>query len=580
MNFFAELKRRNVFRAAAFYAAAAWLLVQVATQVFPLFHVAEWILRAIVVAAVIGFPFATLLAWFYEWTPQGFQRESEIAPDESVTRRTGRKLDRWIIAMLSLAVVLLLTDKLVLRKDAKTVVSAPDSKSIAVLPFLNESGDPKDEYFADGLSEELISALAQIGDLKVIGRSSSFRFKGTNEETRTIGEKLGVSTLLEGTVRKQADRVRIVAELVNAGDGSEVWSQTFDRALKDVFAVQSEIASAVASSLKLTLLGHEKTGTNIASTNAEAHNAYLQGYFYFQRRNSDNLRKAISYFDDAIRLDPNYALAYAKSAEAWTWIADQSGVPHHEGWTIARKDAEKAVAIDPNLAEAHAALGWVLAFGEWKFQEGVSQARRAVELAPGSATATGVLSAVILYLGKTGEAEKWGRRAVEIDPLDYSARNNLARVLYVEGKLDEAIAQGKKSAELQPAADSSHRWQALAAVLRGDTQLALREAALEPGEGYRLSCLAIARFAAGDRPGSDAALAELIAQDQSYATYQVAQVYAWRGDKEKAFAWLQTALDRHDTGLLSLLKDPLLRNLRDDPRYSELVAKVGLPKSV
>ena len=263
MNFFAELKRRNVFRAAAFYAAAAWLLVQVATQVFPLFHVAEWILRAIVVAAVIGFPFATLLAWFYEWTPQGFQRESEIAPDESVTRRTGRKLDRWIIAMLSLAVVLLLTDKLVLRKDAKTAVPAPDSKSIAVLPFLNESGDPKDEYFSDGLSEELISALAQIGDLKVIGRSSSFRFKGTNEETRTIGEKLGVSTLLEGTVRKQADRVRIVAELVNAGDGSEVWSQTFDRALKDVFAVQSEIASAVASSLKLTLLGHEKTGTNI-----------------------------------------------------------------------------------------------------------------------------------------------------------------------------------------------------------------------------------------------------------------------------------------------------------------------------
>ena len=183
----------------------------------------------------------------------------------------------------------------------------------------------------------------------------------------------------------------------------------------------------------------------MSSTNAEAHNAYLQGYFYFQRRNSDNLRKAISYFDDAIRLDPNYALAYAKSAEAWTWIADQSGVPHHEGWTIARKDAEKAVAIDPNLAEAHAALGWVLAFGEWKFQEGVSQARRAVELAPGSATATGVLSAVILYLGKTGEAEKWGRRAVEIDPLDYSARNNLARVLYVEGKLDEAIVQGKRA---------------------------------------------------------------------------------------------------------------------------------------
>ena len=578
-GFFAELKRRNVLRAAAFYAASAWLLVQVATQVFPFFHIAEWVVRWIVVASCIGFPIAMLFSWFYEWTSHGLKLESDISPNESITRRTGKKLDKWITGILALAVVLLLTDKFVLRKDVSTATLAPDSKSIAVMPFLNESGDPKDEYFSDGLSEELISALAQIGDLKVIGRSSSFRFKGKNEETRTIGEKLGVSALLEGTVRKQADRVRIVAELVSAADGSELWSQTFDRALKDVFAVQSEIASAVASSLKLTLLGHEKTGTNIVSTNAEAHNAYLQGYFYFQRRNIDNLRKAISYFDDAIRLDPNYALAYAKSAEAWTWIADQSGVPHHEGWTIARKDAEKAVAIDPNLAEAHAALGWVLAFGEWKFPEGVAELRRAVELAPGSATATGVLSAVILPLGKTEEAEKFGRRAVEIDPLDYSARSNLARVLYVEGKVDEAIVQGKKSAELQPGADSSHRWQSFAAVLRGDTQLALHEAALEPSEGYRLSCLAIARFAAGDRSGSDAALAELIAKDQSYATYQVAQAYAWQGNKEKAFEWLQTALDRHDTGLLSLLIDPMMKNLRDDPRYAEFLAKVGLPKS-
>ncbi len=580
-NFLAELKRRNVYKTAVGYAVVAWLLMQVAATIVPALHLPDSITTAVVVLALGGFPVALVIAWAFEMTPEGMKRTENVSPNEKLPQWSARKFAAMVVSVGLVAAALLVFQLVRHQANSPTAAAGVTAwkKSIAVLPFLNESGDPKDEYFADGLSEELISALAQIGDLKVIGRSSSFRFKGRNEETRTIGEKLGVSTLLEGTVRKQADRVRIVAELVNAADGSEVWSQTFDRALKDVFAVQSEIASAVASSLKLTLLGHEKMGTNIVSTNAEAHNAYLQGYFYFQRRNIDDLRKAISYFDDAIRLDPNYALAFARSAEAWTWIADQSGVPQHEGWTIARKDAEKAVAIDPNLAEAHAALGWVLAFGEWKFQEGVSQARRAVELAPGSATATGVLSAVILYLGKTGEAEKWGRRAVEIDPLDYSARNNLARVLYVEGKLDEAIVQGKKSAELQPAADSSHRYQALAAVLRGDTQLALREAALEPSEGYRLSCLAIARFAAGDRSGSDVALAELIAKDESYATYQVAQVYAWQGNKEKAFEWLQTALDRHDTGLLSLLKDPLMRNLRDDPRYSELLTKVGLPKS-
>ena len=578
-SFFDEFKRRNVLRAAAFYAASAWLLVQVATQVFPFFHIVEWVVRWIVVAACIGFPFAMLFSWFYEWTPQGLQLESEIPPHESIARHTGRKLDRWIIAILGMAVVLLLADKLVLRQDASTPTLAPGAKSIAVLPFLNESGDPKDEYFADGLSEELISALAQIGDLKVIGRSSSFRFKGKNEETRTIGEKLGVNTLLEGTVRKQADRVRIVAELVNAADGSEVWSQTFDRALKDVFAVQSEIARAVASSLKLTLLGPEKIGTHIATANAPAHNAYLEGYFYFQRRTSEDYRRAINFFADAIRLDPDYALAYARSSEAWTWIADQSGVPHDEGWANARRDAEKAVAIDPNLAEAHAVFGWVLAFREWKFQEAVAELRRARELAPGSANANDILSRVLVYLGKYEEAEKFARRAVEIDPLDYNARNGLARVLYVEGKLDEAIAQGKKSAELQPTGNSSHRWQSFAALLRGDTQLALHEAALEPSEGYRLTCLATARFTSGDRAGSDAALAELIAKDQNYATYQVAQVYAWQGDKEKAFEWLQMALDRHDTGLLSLLIDPMMKNLRDDPRYAEFLAKIGLPKS-
>jgi adenylate cyclase len=452
-----------------------------------------------------------------------------------------------------------------------------DQKSIAVLPLLNESGDPKDEYFSDGLSEELIAALAQIRELKVIGRSSSFRFKERKEESKTIGEKLGVATLLEGTVRKQGDRVRIVAELINARDGIELWTQTFDRELKDIFAVQEEIAAAVAAALKTTLLGSDqRPAANLATTNTEAHNAYLLAHYYFQRRNLEDYRKAVGYFDQAIGLDPNYALAYAERSEAWTLLGDLTG-KGKTAWPKARSDAEKAVAVAPALAEAHAALGYVRSFTEWKTAEGLKELKRALELSPANPTANDLLARVIVYVGQLDEAEKHARQAVELDPLAYIAQNNLARVLWYKGKLDEAEAVARKAAELQSAAASSHRYQALVAIKRGDGGTALREAQLEPDEGFRRFLLALAHHARGDRNAADAALTELIAYGRDQLAYQIAQVYAVRGETNKAFEWLQIAFDNHDTGLLALLVDPLVRGLRDDPRYKDLVAKVGLP---
>ncbi|PYI99311.1 MAG: hypothetical protein DMF00_11220 [Verrucomicrobia bacterium] len=439
-----------------------------------------------------------------------------------------------------------------------------------------ESGDPKDEYFSDGLSEELIAALAQISGLKVIGRSSSFRFKDRTEEPKTIGKKLGVSSLLEGTVRKQGDRVRIVAELINAADGIEVWTRTFDRELKDIFAVQQEIARAVAESLRVTLLGSEEKATQMATDSVEAHNAYLQGHFYSVRRNTEDYRKAIDYFDQAIQLDPNYALAYAERSEVWTVIGDLTG-QRSTAFPNARSDAEKAVAIAPSLAEAHAALGWVRAFVEWKFAEGLSELQRAKELSPANPTANDLLARVIVYTGRMEEAERQARQAVELDPLSAAAQFTLGRVLFYSGKLDEAYAAGRKLAELQPSASSSHRWQVLVAVQRGDGETALREAQLEPDDTIRPFELALAQYIRGDRKAADAALAELIANSRDGLAYQVAQVYAVRGEKDKAFEWLQIAFDHHDGGMPSLLVDPLLRGLRDDPRYKNLVAKVGLP---
>jgi TolB-like protein len=571
---FAELKRRNVYKVAVAYVVVGWIVIQVATQVFPFLEIPSWVVRLVIALVAIGFPIALVIAWAFELTPEGIKRTEDV--DATSPRR--RKSYAWIYIVLVgalLSVGLFMLGRYGFRgKNSSS--GASSAKSIAVLPLLNESGDPKDEYFSDGLSEELIAALAQIRDLKVIGRSSSFRFKERKEESKTIGEKLGVATLLEGTVRKQGDRVRIVAELINAADGIELWTHTFDRELKDIFAVQQEIAAAVATSLKVTLLGsEERPAANSPTENTDAHNAYLQGHYYFQRRNLEDYHKAVGYYDEAIRLDPDYALAYAERSETWTLIGDLTG-EGKTAWPKARSDAEKAVAIAPTLPEAHAALGWVRFFTEWRFAEGLDELKRAKELAPANPTANDLLARVIVYLGRLDEAEKQGRQAVDLDPLATPPRNNLARILWYEGKVDEADATARKAAELQPTAASSRRWQVLVAIKRGDSETALREAQLEPDPSYRRFELAVAQYARGNQKAADAALADLMAHNQGL-DYQVAQVYAVRGEREKGFEWLQIAFDNHDTGMLALLVDPLLNSLRDDPRYKTLIAKMNFP---
>ena len=579
-SFFTELKRRNVYKVAVAYIVGGWALSQGIAQVFPVFDVPNWAIRLVVLLIIVGLPVALVLAWAFEITPQGIKR-TETA--DAMPQAGRQKNNAWIYVVVVGAVVSIglfflgrYTAGNAASRNSEAAAALPE-KSIAVLPLLNESGDPKDEYFSDGLSEELIAALAQISGLKVIGRSSSFRFKDRKEEPRTIGEKLGVSTLLDGTVRKQGDRVRIVAELVNAADGIQLWTRTFDRQLKDIFAVQEEIAKAVAESLKVTLLGTDAKSAQVAATdNAEAHNAYLQGHFYLVRRNVEDFRKAIGYYDQAIQLDPEYALAYAERAEAWTLWGDLTG-QRPTAYPKARSDAEKAVAIAPALSEARAALGFVRCFIDWKFADGLAELKRAKELSPANPTANDLLARVIVYLGRFDEAERQARQAVELDPLSTVTQGNLARVLFYAGKLDEADAAARKAAELQPTGAGNHRWQVLIAAQRGDGETALREAQLEPGEGYRRFELAVAQYVVGDRQAADAALADLMAKAREGYAYQIAEVYAVRGEKDKAFEWLQIAFDDRDAGTLGLLVDPLLRGLRDDPRYKNLLAKVDLP---
>ena len=580
-NFFAELKRRHVYRVAIAYAVVAWLLIQIATQVLPFFEIPNWAVRLVVLLLIIGFPAALVLAWAFDLTPQGIKRTYNVGSHEYRLRWSARKFVA-VIVTIAMAAAALLTFQVVRNKSASpletTAASAFADNSIAVLPLFNESGNSSDEYFSDGLSEELIAALAQVKRLKVIGRSSSFRFKGQKKDSMAIGKKLGVSTLLEGTVRKQGDRVRIVAELVNAADGSELWSRTFDRELKDIFDVQAEIARAVATSLELTFLNaRDNRRKNGPTTSVQAHNAYLQGHFYFQRRSLEDYVNAVRFFDQAIHLDPEYALAYAERSEAWSWIGDLTGGQPKEAWSKAAGDAESAVTIEPQLAEAHAALGWVRVFIQWRITDGLAELRRAQQLAPWNPTANDLLARVMVYLGQFDEAQKLAREALDRDPLAYQARASLARLLFVQGKLDEAQASAEKAAELLPTAAGNHRWQVFVAMQLGDGEAALREAELEPDERYRRFELALAHCARRDGVAADKALAELIARDESVMAYQVAEVYACRGDANKAFEWLQVSFDNHDTGLLSLLIDPLTGGLRHDARYNDLLAKIGLP---
>ena len=332
-SFFSELKRRNVYKVAVAYIVAGWALSQGIAQVLPVFDIPNWVVRVLVLLIVTGFPIALVIAWAFEATPEGIKR---TAVADAASERSRSKVWIYVVivgALLSIGLFFLgryTAGNATPRYDASPArteaATATPQKSIAVLPLLNESGDPGDEYFSDGLSEELIAALGQIKDLKVIGRSSSFRFKDRKEEPKTIGEKLGVSTLLEGTVRKQGDKVRIVAELINAADGTELWSRIFDRELKDIFAVQAEIAAAVAESLKVTLLGSNDQSHKLSDEKCGSAQRLPPGSFStFMRRNLEDFRKAVDYFDEAIRLDPDYALAYAERSEAWSLLGISLG---------------------------------------------------------------------------------------------------------------------------------------------------------------------------------------------------------------------------------------------------------------
>ncbi|MGE5275560.1 MAG: protein kinase domain-containing protein [Acidobacteriota bacterium] len=459
---------------------------------------------------------------------------------------------------------------------ASTAAPAEET-SIAVLPFVNISADPEQEYFSDGLSEELLDALSRIPQLRVISRTSSFQFKGKNEDIRVIAKKLNVSHVLEGSVRKSGKRIRITAQLVKGADGSHLWSQSYDRSLDDIFELQEDIARAVANASKVTLLGRDRQPEMSRDENVHAYNLYLQGKYFADRQSRENLDKAVSYYQQALQLDPGYARAWAGLARVYVTQTDRGYDPLQKTLQEGRRAIERALELDPNLAEAHAVLGWIRTNYDWDWAGAEAIFQRALDLEPRNGTVVRMACALAATLGQFEKAIELGRRATDLDPLSAGSHVNLASFAYYAGRLDEAEAAVRKGLELNPDYPNAHLQLGMVLLAKSKPGAALAEMEREKEPIWRRLGLALAYHALGRKKEADAALGEFLENHAEGGAYQIAETYAFRGEIDKAFQWLERAYAQRDGGLAATKGDPLLKSLEADPRYAAFLKKMRLP---
>jgi TolB-like protein/Tfp pilus assembly protein PilF len=592
-----ELKRRNVVRVAALYGLAAWLILQVADVLVPALGLPDWVMRFVALMLLLGLPLVLIFSWVYELTPEGLKKQHEVDRDQSITHETGRKINYLIGALAVLAIVVVAVERFIPRTEpipvatdaapaAPTAPAAPldetsvlaAAKSIAVLPFVNMSSDAGNEYFSDGLSEELLNLLTRLPELRVIGRTSSFQFKGRNEDLRVIGEKLNVAHILEGSVRKSGNKVRITAQLVNAADGYHLWSETYDRTLDDIFVVQDDIAGEVVKALQLTLLGSPSV-TRSKPTDPEAYNLALQGRFFLDDRGGrEDLERAVEYFRRSLERDPDYAPAWAGLSQAYARQAALGHAPVVERFPQAREAAGKALALDPQLADAHLAMGVIHLAHDWDWAAADASFRSALELEPGNADALVYAGILASILGRWDEAIDLANKAIERDPLRPYSYNSLGSKLQTINRDMEAEAAFRKALELDPGGAYWHGALGFALLLQGKADAALREFQQETQEPFRLTGLALAHHALG-RPGeSDAALAVLESKHAGEMAYQIAEVHAFRGEDDLAFEWLERAYAQRDVLVTTIKGDRLMGGLVGDPRYKALLRKLKLPE--
>ncbi len=581
-GFFGELKRRNVYKVAVAYAIVGWLLVQIATQVFPFLEIPNWVVRLVIALVAIGFPIALVIAWAFEITPQGIER-TEVA--DTMPAAAGQKKHAWIyVAFVGavLSIGLFFLGRYGFRNASSSSSELPP-KSIAVLPFDNLSRDPDNAFFAEGVQDEILTRLAKVADLKVIARTSTQRFKSAPENLPDIAKQLGVANILEGSVQKVNDQVRVNVQLVNALTNAHLWAEIYDRKLSDIFAVQSDIAKTVADTLQAKLTGSEKQMIAAQpTTDMTAYELYHKGRSLWEKRSGDSIPKAIAFYEQAIARDPNYALAYAGLANAYILLPFYTGADRRAVVPKAKDAALKALRLDSNLAEAHLALGKILFFGEIDLAGATREYQRAIELKPNDAAAHHWFgNDALASLGRFDEAIVESKRAVELDPLSPIINTDLGTTFYYARRYDESARQLRKTLEIDPTFFYAHFNLGIALQAKGDLSGAIAEyekaKQLSSDNLLVSTTCAAAKAQAGDKDSALRMLTELdkISQQREVVGYLRALLYLSLNNKDEALRWLEQGFEEHDGSNIGWVKvDPLLEPLHGDPRFEALVQKV------
>jgi adenylate cyclase len=582
MNFFSELKRRNVYKVAVAYAVVGWLVIQVTATIVPALHLPDGLTTAVVVLTLVGFPVALVISWAFEMTPEGMKRTENVSPDEVIPQWSKKKFAGLIIGVAVIAAGLLAFQ--LLRSSRSTIIATTDAKSIAVLPFLNLSADKNDEYLSDGMTEELLNVLTKVKNLRVPGRSSSFAFKGKNEEDifHKVGEQLHVNAVLEGSVRKAGDKLRITAQLINVADGFHLWSETYDRDMKDILAVQSDVAKRVVQALQVQLgVDEERALAKKPTENPEAHRLYMLGRYNFAKFTQEGWANGIRAFEQALQLDPTFALAYCGLADIYGWAGGQI-MSGKEAWAKQIQFAQKALALDPNLAESHLSMGIALQTS-LDFNGSEKELDRAVALNPNLALAYDQYGWTFVCLGRFDEAVANEKKAIQLDPLNTLPNTDLAWFFYLARRYDEATAQIRTTLELDPNNAFAHLvlgWcligQGKIAEARAEFQKAIT---LDDLPWYRGS-LGYTCAVVGDRAQAEQTLRELeeLSKHRYVSPAIPATVYLGLGERDKAFNWLEKAFEDRDPSLWWMPSDQLYDRVRDEPRFKALLENVNALK--
>ena len=583
-NFFAELKRRNVYKVAIAYGVVAWLLIQIATQVFPFFEIPNWVVRLVVLVITIGFPVALIIAWAFELTPEGLKRTETADAEHSAGRSRKRT---WIYVVIIAGAISIGLFFLGRYTSSKQNAGAElPGKSIAVLPFDNLSRDPDNAYFAEGVQDEILTRLAKVADLKVISRTSTQKYKSAPDNLRDIAKQLGVSNILEGSVQRAGDQVRVTVQLINATTDAHLWAESYDRALTDIFTVESEIAKTIADTLRAKLTGSEERMMSKKPTaNPEAYELYLKGRFFWNKRTGVDLRKSIDYFDQAVAKDPSYALAYAGLADAYVLLSGFGAASPKDSLPEAKAAAEKGLDLDGTLGEAHASLAQALLAYDFNFARANREFRRAIELNPNYATAHHWYGeSVLTPLGQFEDAVAELKRALQLDPLSVIINADVGTVLTSARRYDEAIEQLRKTLEMDPSFYYAHYHLGEALEMKGLNEDAVAE--------YEKAT------ALNDDPVPQALLGHLYAKigkknearqilqhlhessKQHYVSpYLFAMIHIGLGEKDQAIDFLEKTYEDRDGYSIAFIKvDPFLDPLRSDPRFEALVQKVFTAK--